>query len=82
MQVYRCWKITFSGEALPSFCRRQTAALLWWLNFRMGSFAKDCLQPLVNRISIETLEKYWPCYICPIAQNLVTWLGIKDSLYI
>jgi len=29
----------------------------------MGSFAKDCLQPLVNRISIKTLEKYWPSCI-------------------
>jgi len=40
------------------FCRKQTAALLWRLSFMMGSFAKDCLQPLVNRISIKTLEKY------------------------
>jgi len=29
----------------------------------MSSFAKDCLQPLVNRISIKTLEKYRPSYI-------------------
>jgi len=30
------------------------AAILWRLSFRMGSFAKDCLQPFVNRISIKT----------------------------
>jgi len=29
----------------------------------MGSFAKGCLQPLVNRISIKTFEKYWRSYI-------------------
>jgi len=29
----------------------------------MGSFAKDSLQPLVNRISIKTLEKHWPSYV-------------------
>jgi len=37
------------------------ALLLWRFNFRMGSFAKDCLQPSVNRdfrTSIKTLEKY------------------------
>jgi len=28
----------------------------------MGSFAKDWLQPLVNRISIKTLEKYCPSH--------------------
>jgi len=38
---------------------RQKAALLWRLGFGMGSFAKDCHQPLVKRISIKTLEK-WP----------------------
>jgi len=31
----------------------------------MGSFAKDCLQPLVNKISIKILEKYSPSYIFP-----------------
>jgi len=35
------------------------AALLWRLSFRMGSFAKACLQPLVNKISIKTLENYY-----------------------
>jgi len=29
----------------------------------MGSFAKAYLQPLVNRISIKTLENYLPTYI-------------------
>jgi len=33
------------------------AALLWRLSFGMGSFAKDCFQPLVNTISVKTLEK-------------------------
>jgi len=27
------------------------------ISFGMGSLAKDCFQPLVNRISIKTLEK-------------------------
>jgi len=30
----------FSDKPLRSFCRRQTAALLWRLSFRMGSFAR------------------------------------------
>jgi len=54
--------VTFSGKPMRSFCRRQTAALLWRFSFRMGSFAKDWFQPLVNRISIKTLEKCWPSY--------------------
>jgi len=29
----------------------------------MGSFAKACFKPLVNRISIKTLENYLPRYI-------------------
>jgi len=37
--------------------KRQKAELLWRLSFGMGSFAKDCLQPSVNRISIKTLGK-------------------------
>jgi len=32
-------------------------ALLWRLSFGMESLAKDCFQPLVNRVSIKTLEK-------------------------
>ena len=39
----------------------------------MSSFAKDCLQPLVNRISIKTL-KYWLSF-WPISQNTGTCLG-------
>jgi len=40
------------------FLLKTNPALLWRLSFRMGSFAKDCFQPLVNRISIKTLRKY------------------------
>jgi len=36
----------------------------------MGSFAKDCLQPLVNKISIKTLEKYGPSYLLPYSSKL------------
>jgi len=50
-------------QTSAKFWRRQTAALVWRLSFRMGSFAKDCLQRLVNRISIKALERYWPSYI-------------------
>jgi len=39
-------------------------------SFRIGSFAKDCLLPLVNRISIKPLEKCLPCYTLTIAQNV------------
>jgi len=63
-------RVTFSGKSLRSFCRKQTAALLWRLSFKMGSFAKDCLQPLVNRISTKTLEKYWPSHILSISSKL------------
>jgi len=44
--------VTFSGKYLRSFSRRQKAALLWRLSFKTGSFAKDCLQPLVNKKSL------------------------------
>ena len=50
-------------QTSAKFLPRQTAALLWRLSFRKGSLAKDCLQPLVNRISIKSLEKYWARYI-------------------
>jgi len=43
-----------SAKLLP----KTKAALLWRLSFRMSSFAKACVQPLVNRISIKTLENY------------------------
>jgi len=36
----------------------------------MGSFTKDCLQPLVNKISIKALEKYGPSYILPYSSKL------------
>jgi len=48
-----------SAKLLP----KTKAALLWRLSFRMGSFAKTCLQPLVKRISIKMLENYVPSYI-------------------
>jgi len=48
-----------SATLLP----KTKAALLWRFSFRMGSFAKAYLQPLVNRISIKTLENYLPTYI-------------------
>jgi len=63
-------RVTFSGKSLQSFCRKQTTALLWRLSFRMGSFANDCLQPLVNRISIKILEKHWPSYILSYSSKL------------
>jgi len=40
--------LTCSGRASVTATRR---------SFVMGSFAKDCFQPLLNRISIKTLEK-------------------------
>jgi len=48
-----------SAKLLP----KTKAAPLWRLSFRMGSFAKACLQPLVNRISIKTLKNYLRSYI-------------------
>jgi len=56
------WFQICAGEkkSLQSFCRRRKAVLLWRLSFRMVSFAKDKLQPLVHKISIKTLEK---CYL-------------------
>jgi len=41
-----------SAKVLP----KTKAALLGRLSFRMDSFAKACFQPLVNRISVKTLE--------------------------
>jgi len=59
----------FSSKYLQNFCRRQKTALFGRLSLRMGSFAKDCIQPLVNRISIKMLEKYLPSYILTQARN-------------
>jgi len=36
----------------------------------MGSFAKDGLQSLVNRISIKSLGKYLPGYILSYSSKL------------
>jgi len=62
------------------FCRRQTAALLWRFSFRMGSFAKDLFQPLVNRISIKPLEEYWPSYILSYSSKLNDLTGNEREL--
>jgi len=50
-------KLDFQENLCEAFVEDKKAALLWRLSFGMGSFAKDCLQLLVNRISIKTLEK-------------------------
>ena len=42
-----------SAKLLPE----TKAALLWRLSFRMGSLAKACFQPLVNRISNQNVEE-------------------------
>ena len=47
----------FQANLCEAFAEDKNAALLWRLSFGMGSFAKEWLQLLVNRISIETLEK-------------------------
>jgi len=44
-------QVAFAGKSLQIICRKQKAELPWrQFYFRIGSFAKDCLQPLVNRI--------------------------------
>ena len=80
--VYNVRKIKVSGKSLRSFWRREKAKLLRRLSFRMGSFAKDGLQPLVNRISIKTLEKSWPSYILTYSSKFGSWLWIKEKVYI
>ena len=45
------------------------------LRFEMGSFAKDCLQLLINTISIKTLEKYLPS--STYSPKLRAWLETK-----
>jgi len=45
-----------SAKFLPK--TKSSTSLLWRLSFTMGSFAKDCFQPLVKRISIKTLDKH------------------------
>jgi len=62
MQVYDVIKLRFQANLCEVFAEDKKA-LLWRLSFRLGSFAKDCLQPLVNRISIKALEKYLRSYI-------------------
>jgi len=54
-----CQKVAFAGKSLRSIFRKQKEELLWTLTFSLGlvgSFAKDCLQSLVKRILIKTLE--------------------------
>jgi len=51
-------KLDFWADVCEAFAEDKKAALLWKLSIGMGSFAKNCFQPLVNRISIKTLEKY------------------------
>jgi len=46
-------KLDFQANLCKAFAECKNAALLWRLSFGMGSFAKDCLQLLVNRISIK-----------------------------
>jgi len=58
-------------EVLPT--KKET--LLWRLSFRMGSFAKDCLQPLVKRVSIKTL-KYSLSYIFTYRICLIVSRGL------
>ena len=60
-------KLDFQENLCEAFAEDKNAALLWRLNFGMGSFAKERLQLLVNRISIKTLEKL---------PTLLTWLQI------
>jgi len=49
--------LDFQANICEAFAEDKNAALLWRLSFAVGSFAKDRLQLLVNRISIKTLEK-------------------------
>jgi len=51
------------GKMSPKLLSKTKAALLWRFSFRMGSFAKACLQPLAKRISIKMLENYLPSNI-------------------
>ena len=73
-EIQRCRCIMLESyifrQTSAKFCRKQTAALLWRLSFTMGCFAKDCLQPLVNRISIKTSVKFWPSYILSYSSKL------------
>ena len=61
-KIYGCKCIMLESyifrQTSGNFCRRQTTTILWRLSLGMGSFAKDYFHPLVNRISIKTLEKY------------------------
>ena len=43
----------------------------WLANCEITAvLAKDCLQPLVNKISIKTLENYGPSYILSYSSKL------------
>ena len=55
--VYNVRKLDFQANLCEAFAEdeKQHYCVDW--SFGMGSLAKDCFQPLVNRISIKTLEK-------------------------
>jgi len=83
---YRSWKRVWENPSLPNLPDTRSdsklptipdpdllyllLALLWRLSFKIGNFAKDCLQPLVNRISIKILEKYWPSHTLSYSSKL------------
>jgi len=49
-------KLDFQSNLCEAFAEEKKSAIMETL-FGMASFAKDCFQPLLNRISIKTLEK-------------------------
>ena len=50
-------KFYFQVNLGEAFAEDKKAAIFWRLSFGMGSFAKDCFQLLVNRTSVQKLEK-------------------------
>jgi len=58
MQVYKVKKLHFQANLCEVFAEAKQQHYCAAVCLRMSSFAKDCLQPFVNRISIKTLEKY------------------------
>ena len=71
-------KLKFSGKSVRNFCQRQISSLLWRLSFGIDSFEKDCLQSIVNRISIKMLEKYRFSYVLRNSSKFKNMVAIND----
>jgi len=78
-------KLDFQANLCEAFAKVKKAALLWKLRFGMGSFTKDSQtiseQDFTQNVGEVSSSIYLAVYWA-IAQNVGSWLGNKDKIYI